>query len=154
LLATGDPADSILGPIAAEALLAITPTTDPVAPTIIRWTESRFTDVRRQAAYALTRPPRPGGVSTARAPLSDADPIVRSVALRGLGASVVDAAGESREEVLATIIPLTADSAYPVRIEAIRMLGTYTEVRSIETLRDLLGSPRPHDIATAFESLG
>ncbi len=154
LLATGDPGDSVVSPVAAEALLALVPAPDAVLPAIIRWIESADPEVRWRAAYALTRPARAEGVQAARTLLSDPDALVRTAALRGVAAPLVEAAGVSRAEVLERVVALTADSAYSVRIEAIRALGTYTEVRSVETLRDLLGSERPHDIAAALESLG
>ncbi len=153
-LASADTRDPFVAPVVAEALLALSPAPESAIPAILRWIDHDDPEVRWRAAYALTRPPRPSAIVAAMTLVEDPDPLVRAMALRGLGRTVVDAARVPRSEVLAGILRLVEDSAYVVRIEAIRALGTYAESVSVSRLTALLASDRPHDVAAGLESLG
>lgn len=138
-----------------SGLLAIwkLPPLEDLAP-IARWLEATHPELRWRAAYALTRRPNAAALPRLRPLLADANPAVRAVAVRGMTGALADSAGIIRESLAADIVPLTADTAYPVSINAIRSLGTLATPTSVAQLAELARGGEPHRAWAALEALG
>ena len=155
LLSDPRAADEALHPAVHTALLAIWKHprgTD--RPGIQRWLANPNSETRWRAAYALVRRPDPAAVPDLLELASDPDAQVRSTALRGLRAPLVDSAGVSREPVLAALSEAAGDTSYPVRVNAIRTLGSYATPEAVGTVAPLLGSADRMVAFTAAEVLG
>lgn len=147
------------GPGAREAvgmaLLAVwkQPRPTPV-PAVARWLSARDAELRWRAAYALSRRIEPAATAALAPAASDTDPLVRSFAARALSASAADSAGIGRETAMTTLIGLIdRDTAAPVRINAIRNLGSYTDRRAVAALMALVSGSDEYAAVTAAESL-
>lgn len=147
------PLDSPSAPVGsallATARLARPSTLDP----LLRWLAAD-TAVRWRAVYALVRRPDPRA-TRALAPLAtDPDPRVRALALRGLTAPLADSAGIGAARTLPTVLTALGDSAYSVRINAARALGTYPTADAVAALARAIASPDRHLAVAALEALG
>jgi cyclophilin family peptidyl-prolyl cis-trans isomerase/HEAT repeat protein len=97
---------------------------------VLRWAAHQDAGTRWRAVYALGRS---GGVTTVPPLLvaaTDADPLVRSTALRGLRAALVDSAG-LRPSALTAIMAAAADPHPHVRVGAIRLLPGYRQESAV-----------------------
>ena len=143
-------------PVAAEALLAIwrlprspgfasliKPFTSPGVPRELRW----------RAVYALMRAGDPRGADALLAALRDPDPLVRSLAARGLRAPVVDSAG--RRDTARNALLRALDDEHPhVRVNALRALATFGEEGIAPAVARLLDDGDPNVVLAAVETLG
>lgn len=123
----------------------------------IRWTSAPDPEIRWRAAYALTRRRFPDAVPILRSLLADADARVRAMALRGVQRPVLEQAGVPVQEVAGEVMPLIGDTAYEVRVEAVRALATYGSGPALDAVMGLAASPdstRAHERAAAIEALG
>lgn len=147
--------DASSGTVAASALLAVwrlapLPTLQPVR----QWISVPDAELRWRAAYSLARGGGAEGVPVLLQALADSSAAVRQQSLRGLTAERVDSAGLPRSHALQAILPLLDDGAYPVAINAARVLGSYSAPDAVEALSTRLHSPRRHLALAATESLG
>lgn len=125
------------------------------AEAISPWAGASRAGVRWAAAYTLGRGSHPGALAgLLRLAGSDPDAGVRAAATRGLRATLVDSAGASRRPVVEALLRLVADTAYPVRVNALRALGGYADPAAVAVLRTALASSDPHLAMVAAESLG
>jgi cyclophilin family peptidyl-prolyl cis-trans isomerase/HEAT repeat protein len=113
-------------------------------------------EVRRGAAYALAREPKPEGAATLRTLLGDGDPAIRAWAARGVG--IVGSIGD-----LSLLFPLLEDGARSPRVQALRaaagLLGRSEALPSFEwgarlahLVNDAAGDPAVR--AAALEAAG
>ena len=110
-------------------------------------------ELRRAAAYALARYPRPEAAPDLRRLLADADPAVRALAARGLGevGSVDD---------LPALLPLAGETEVGVAIQALRAAarlragGGAMAVGWRERLAERAGDERPGVRLAALEAAG
>ena len=154
LLSDPRSADEALRPAVHAALLAIWKHprgTDRVA--IQRWLANPDSETRWRAAYALVRRPDPAAVPDLLELAADPDAQVRSTALRGLRAPLVDSARVSREPVLAALAEAAGDTSYPVRVNAIRTLGSYATLEAVGIVAPLLASADRMVALAAVEAL-
>jgi cyclophilin family peptidyl-prolyl cis-trans isomerase/HEAT repeat protein len=121
---------------------------------ITRWTGSADPELRWRAAYALVRRPDPAATTVLLDLARDPDPVVRAVALRGLTAPLADSGNVGRDTALRVVLAASQDGAYPVRINAVRSLGSFPDAQSVGALQALVSSPDAHLAWTAIESLG
>src|SRR5215213_2706599 len=82
----------------------------------------------------------------------DADPLVRSFAMRGLTAALADSAGIARAAALQALLAGTRDADHAVSVNAARSLATYDAPESISRLLELLGGGDAYLAVTAAES--
>ncbi len=143
-------------PVVAEALLAIWRL--PRAPGFASLMEP-FTrpdveyELRWRAVYALMRAGDPRGAEALLAALRDPDPLVRSLAARGLRAPVADSAG--RHDPARSGLLLALDDEHPhVRINALRALATFGDEALAPAVARLLGDADPIVVLAAAEALG
>jgi cyclophilin family peptidyl-prolyl cis-trans isomerase/HEAT repeat protein len=140
--------------VVGEALLAIwrfPRETDLSA--VLRWAAAPDPELRWRAAYSLVRRPDPAAVTTLMRLSSDADPRVRSLAVRGLTGPLADSAGVARADLEVILVERVDDPDYRVRVSAIRSLGTYpgrVAVRRLESLVPQSG----HEAVAAADALG
>lgn len=139
----------------ASALLAIwkLPPLEDLTP-IARWLEADDPELRWRAAYALSRRPAAAALPHLRPLLGDGDPAVRAYAARGMTGPVADSVGVERSALAAELLPLTADTAYPVAINAIRVLGSLAAPPSVDALTTLATGEDVHRAWAAVEALG
>ncbi|HSM51956.1 MAG TPA: HEAT repeat domain-containing protein, partial [Thermoanaerobaculia bacterium] len=110
-------------------------------------------ELRRAAAYALARFPRPEGATDLRRLLSDPDPALRALAARGLW----EVGGP---EDLASLLPLAGERAAGVAIQAmraaarLRAAGGGQEAGWAERLVERAGDELPGVRITALEAAG
>jgi HEAT repeat protein/cyclophilin family peptidyl-prolyl cis-trans isomerase len=123
-----------------------------IAP-LIRWTRSPNEEVRWRATWALFRPKDPAAVPTLLAMAKDRSPVVRAWAVRGLTRAQADSVnfGQVAE---AQLLLATRDADRPVRTEAIRALGSYSDSTAVATLVAALDSPDSWISVSAAEGLG
>ncbi|MDB4947635.1 MAG: Peptidyl-prolyl cis-trans isomerase (rotamase) - cyclophilin family [Gemmatimonadetes bacterium] len=138
------------------ALLAFWRYPRPADPTpVLPWLASRDPELRGRAAYALTRRPDPRAASALLPLATDPDALVRSFAVRSLGAALADSAGIAHPAAIGILVRAVDDSALAVRVNATRTLSGYGEPASVDALRRvLLRSADPHPAVTAAEALG
>jgi cyclophilin family peptidyl-prolyl cis-trans isomerase/HEAT repeat protein len=137
------------------ALLSVYRFPRPADPApILPWLESEDTALRWRAAYALTRRPDPRGTAALFPYANDPDPLVRSFAVRALGAPLADSAGVGQARALPVLLAATRDTSHVVSVSAIRTLGTYSAPEALAELERLLGHADPYLAITAAESLG
>jgi cyclophilin family peptidyl-prolyl cis-trans isomerase/HEAT repeat protein len=153
-LLTVDSTDLSLLPAVSEALIAGWRAGEPSVEPFARWITNPAGEIRWRAVYALTRRARPEAARFVRPLLSDPDPVVRAMALRGLSAPMVASAALPRSEVLAEIVSALDDESYQVRIEAIRMLASYGDTASVAAIEARLDSGTPHEVLEAVNALG
>ncbi len=140
--------------IAQEALLAIWKfkRTDAAVARVIPHLAGTNTQTRWRAAYALARM----GGAQAGVPLlhavTDADPLVRSLAMRGLRASVVDSAN-IHDRARGALTTALADSDAQVRINALRALASYKEEAIVLPVAALLQDNDGNVAITAAQAL-
>src|SRR5690606_21873459 len=95
----------------------------------------------------------PRGADALLAALRDPDPLVRSLAARGLRPQVADSAG--RREPARTGLRLALDDEHPhVRINALRALATFADEALVPAVARLLGDADPNVVLAAVEALG
>jgi cyclophilin family peptidyl-prolyl cis-trans isomerase/HEAT repeat protein len=153
-LASAPRSDRSIAPVLREALLGAWRAGETGPDSYAPWLSHPAPEVRRASAYGLSRPIRPSALPSLLGAASDPDPLVRSYAIRGAAAPPA-AAGESvTEEPPPRIAQALADTAYQVRIEAVRALGSYSHPSSISALRGVLEAGGLHERAAALESLG
>jgi len=138
-----------------EALLALWrfPRTPESSALIRPWLVAQDTAIRWRAAYALVR----GGADPANVPLfqqlaRDADPLVRSIAVRGLRAVTVDSAA-ARPASAQILLGALADAHEQVRINAVGVLGGYRDPAHGARVATLLDDPRPNVRVAATQAL-
>ncbi|MBB4637064.1 peptidylprolyl isomerase [Longimicrobium terrae] len=138
------------------ALLAVWRQGRPTpVPAVARWMTARDPELRWRAAYALARRPEPATAAALSPAAADADALVRSFAARALTGPMADSAGVGRDRALQMLIALAgADSSMPVRVNALRTLGTYPGERTLTFLSDRANAARdPYDVIAALEGL-
>lgn len=121
---------------------------------IFRWTRSPDAGLRWRAAYALTRRPTPSATSVLLDLVRDPDVRVRAFAVRGVSAPLADSAGIGAAAVLPVLLEASRDTAYPVRINALRALGTHRDPAAVRRLAELLSPEERHTALAAVEALG
>lgn len=153
-LASAPPADTVLSPALAAALVATTrhPRRAELAP-VLRWADATDPGLRWSTAYALGRRPAPGAASTLLRLARDADPRVRAVALRALRAPVLDSAGIAPDSSVSLLVSATADADYDARIAAVFSLGSHRSTAAVGRLGELSRSLDPHLALAATEAL-
>ena len=148
----GWPPDAVV----AEALLAIwrLPRAPGFASLIEPFTSPDVEqELRWRAVYALMRAGDPRGVEALLAALRDPDPLVRSLAARGLRAPVADSAG--RRDAARTALLHALDDEHPhVRINALRALATFGDETLVPGVARRLGDADPNVVLAATEALG
>jgi cyclophilin family peptidyl-prolyl cis-trans isomerase/HEAT repeat protein len=111
-------------------------------------------DWRKNAAYSASRI----RLATAAAPLLDAasddDPMTRSYAARALTAQAADSAGISRGTFLSRLRALVDDTSPPVRINALRSLGTFEDSSLVPIAAARLTDRNPNVPVQAAQTLG
>jgi cyclophilin family peptidyl-prolyl cis-trans isomerase/HEAT repeat protein len=152
-LVTADPNDARLLPVVREALIATwrAGETEPIP--YDRWIDHPDPEVRWRAAHGLSRSEGAEAVQLLLPLIDDPDPLARSFAVRGLAAPAVQASAESPTEILNQLVPLLADSAYPVRVEAIRVIASYDHPRAVAALQEILRSQSPHEVVVVLEAV-
>jgi cyclophilin family peptidyl-prolyl cis-trans isomerase/HEAT repeat protein len=144
------PADPI-----GSALLAVWRFSRPASiEPVSRWLASPSAEIRWRAAYALVRRPDPRATALLARSVTDADPRVRALAVRGLTAPLADTAGLGATAALPTVVAALRDADYSVRINAARTLGGYSAPGSVAALTSALANPDRHLVIVALESLG
>ena len=126
--------------------------TDP--DPVVRWLGAEDPALRWRAAYALSRRPDRRAVTELQRALTDGDARVRAQAVRGLPASAVDSAGVDRSGVVEAVTGLLSDSSYQVAVNAVRVLGSYSDVGAVEALVEVAADSAHHRAWAALESLG
>jgi cyclophilin family peptidyl-prolyl cis-trans isomerase/HEAT repeat protein len=144
------PAEPVGSALLATARLARLSTLDPV----LRWLAAADTAVRWRAAYALVRRPDSRATRALASLSTDPDPRVHALALRGLTAPLADSAGIGAAGTLPLLLAALRDSAYSVRINAARALGTYPTADAVAALAQATASPDRHLAVAALEALG
>ena len=120
---------------------------------IVPHTGSLDLETRWRAVYALTRGPSdPGAVPYLQRLLTDPEPLVRSLAARGLRAGTADTAN-LREPTVALLRSLLTDPDAQVRINAVRSLGTYRDTANIALMVAMLAEGDGNVVIAALESL-
>lgn len=143
-------------PVVAEALLAIwrLPRSPRFAALVEPFTRPAVGhELRWRATYALMRAGDPRGADALLAALRDPDPLVRSLAARGLRAPLADSAarrGPARAALLAALV----DVHPHVRINALRALATFQDSALAPAVGRLLGDADPNVALAAAEALG
>jgi cyclophilin family peptidyl-prolyl cis-trans isomerase/HEAT repeat protein len=136
-----------------EALLALWRFPRPMnTAAAARWLGSTDAEVRWRAAYALARRPDPRGTAALMQHVRDADPLVRSFAVRGLTAPLADSAGIARATALQAVLAASRDPEHAVSVNAARALATFDSPESISRLLELLGGGDTYLAVTAAES--
>jgi len=137
-----------------EALLSFGrfPLPGDVTP-ILRWTTSPDVEIRWRAAWALFRPRDPAAVPHLLKMAEDKSGEVRSWAVRGLTATLADAAKLDRATTSARLRDATRDADRRVRTEALRALGGYDDDASFAVMLAALDSPDSWISVTAAESM-
>jgi cyclophilin family peptidyl-prolyl cis-trans isomerase/HEAT repeat protein len=149
------PVDGAPADVVSAALLAVWRFPRPAdASPILPWLASRDPELRWRAAYALTRRPDPRGSAALAALTGDPNALVRSFAVRGLTSALADSSGVGAPRALDLLLAALGDSALPVRVNAVRTLGTYRDARAVDALRRALLASDPHPAISAAESLG
>ena len=141
-------------PALREALLSIGRSTarGDIAP-IVRWTTSTSAEIRWRATWSLFRPRDPAAVAVLLAMSKDPSPEVRTWAVRGLTLPQADSAnlGDAAERQLLASV---RDSDRPVRTEAERALGSYTDSAAVNELTTSLSDADSWISVSAAEGLG
>jgi len=143
-------------PVVAEALLAVwrLPRAPDLASLVQPFTSSSVDhELRWRAVYALARAGDPRGVDALLAALHDPDPLVRSLAARGLRAPVVDSAG--RRDPARDALLLALNDQHPhVRIDALRALATFGDETLVRAVAQRLADGDTNVVVAAVETLG
>jgi cyclophilin family peptidyl-prolyl cis-trans isomerase/HEAT repeat protein len=131
-----------LGAAGLEALLAIWrfPRPETSVDLVIPHLASSDDEVRWRATYALSRMGSPRSVAALRDRLADSNPLVRSLAARGLRAPAVDSALQRPQTTVALIAAL-ADPHPHVQINAAGSIATFTDSTLAPALGVVLTSP-------------
>ncbi|HSJ30881.1 MAG TPA: peptidylprolyl isomerase [Longimicrobiales bacterium] len=120
---------------------------------VARWTSDTDPEVRWRAAYALARNPSPDAIASLLSVVNDADPRVRSYAVRGLRVGQADSAGV-RERALAVLLDAARDPYPHVRINAINLLAGYrSSQRTIPVLAHALADTVVNVAVAAAQAL-
>ncbi|MBV9109077.1 MAG: HEAT repeat domain-containing protein, partial [Gemmatimonadetes bacterium] len=137
-----------------EALLAVWRFPRPMnVAAVAKWLSSPDPELRWRAAYALSRRADPQATTALARVATDADPLVRSFAMRGLGAAMADSSGVGRAAALRLVLAGTADRDHAVSVNAVRTLGGYDAPEAISRLVELLRGGDAYLAITAAESL-
>jgi cyclophilin family peptidyl-prolyl cis-trans isomerase/HEAT repeat protein len=152
-LLSADTSDIRLKPAVREALIASWRAAQADLAPYGRWITSSDPEIRWRVAYALICRQSPDAVPLLLTLVGDPDPITRSIAIRGLGSSMVTPDAVPRAAIVDTLLAAADDSAYVVRIEAIRVLGTYPDPPAVALLEERLFSESPHEAIVAIEAL-
>jgi len=115
---------------------------------LVRALEHDTAPVRAAAAAALARVEHPTRTGTLLRALDDADPWVRFMTLRSLGAI---GAAEAVPPVLATV---EKDPEPHVRLAAIEVIGRISPAEALDVLEPLTNSPNPDIARAAVAALG
>lgn len=153
-LLTADVNDPQAGPAVQEALLAAWRAGESRIEPFARWLSARDPEIRWRAVYGLTRRSIPDAVPHLLSTLEDPHPLVRAFSLRGLARSTVVASSVAPDRALGALLAAVQDSAYAVRIDALRTLGTYADAEAVAALEAALTHDAPHEVIAASESLG
>lgn len=121
---------------------------------ILPFAASSSAETRWRAVYVMTR----GSADPRALPhilkwVTDADPAVRAVAVRGLRATTVDSAGQ-RPQARVALLAALRDPHPHVRINAVRALGGFREAGSLPYMIPLLTDMDGNVALAAAESLG
>src|SRR5688572_4114226 len=141
-------------PVIDAALIAAWRSGETSVEPFSRWLHSSSDATRWRATYGLVRRARPEAVSVVLPMLSDPDARARAYALRGLTRPMVEGAGRATAEILPQILGRLRDPEYIVRIEAIRVLGSYPVPEVVDSLVSLARSGDSHQQVIALEALG
>ncbi|HEX8393449.1 MAG TPA: peptidylprolyl isomerase [Longimicrobium sp.] len=124
-------------------------------PAVARWLRSADPELRWRAAYALARRAEPATAGALFPAARDEDALVRSFVARVLTGPMADSSGVGRDRALQTLVALAgADTSMPVRVNALRTLGTYPGAAALGVLSDRAASARdPYDVIAALEGM-
>jgi len=126
---------------------------DPdITSRIVTLSRSPDVEIRWRATYALMRLRDPAAVDALLERRHDPDPLVRSLAVRGLHPAAADAAGR-RDEAIRALAEATSDPHPHVRINAARALAAFRGAESSAALVRLLDDADPNVVLAAVESL-
>jgi len=126
-------------------------------PELIALTVSSDDDIRFGAVYALARTHAVGAQKALLAALSDPLPTIRMYAARALVRSYADSGGLDPQAVAVELLALLADSSLGVQINAVRSIGSYSQIVNQESIGALLNSPEGNlavQSTTTFATLG
>jgi len=144
------------GPELREALLAIWrfPRTPATSELVRPFTASPDVEVRWRAVYALARAgPDPANVPAFQQWAHDTDPLVRSLAVRGLRAAPSDSVN-LRAQSAAVLLSLLGDADAHVRINALNVLGGYRDSTLAAQVTPLLADSDSNVRIAAAQALG
>ena len=139
----------------AEALLALWrfPRHEHTAQLVLPFARAPDRELRWRATYALFRIADPATADELLRLLRDPDPLVRSLAARGLRAPLADSAG--RRTAAAHALATALEDPHPhVRINALRALASYRDPALAPTAARHVTDPDPNVALTAVETLG
>ena len=111
-------------------------------------------DWRRNAAYSASRMRLTAAAAALLDAASDDDPMIRSYVARALTAQAADSAGIPRATFLSRLRTLVNDSAPPVRINALRALGTFEDSSLATVAAARLTDRDPNVPVQAAQTLG
>jgi cyclophilin family peptidyl-prolyl cis-trans isomerase/HEAT repeat protein len=147
--------DPIARRIAAEALLAIWkfPTGQGRTLSALRFADHPDPELRWRAALALVRLGGTDATPRLLALMGDPDPLVRSLAARGLTASAIDSVDLAVPAI--TALSEALQDPHPhVRINALRALGTFEERAPEAAILERVRDPDPNVAVAAAAALG
>jgi cyclophilin family peptidyl-prolyl cis-trans isomerase/HEAT repeat protein len=98
-----------------------------LAPRLTAYVRSSRGAWRQNAVFSATRMRLPQAADALLEAATDPDPLTRAWVARGLLAAVADSGGVPRGAFVSRLRALAADSAAPVRINALRALASYAD---------------------------
>jgi cyclophilin family peptidyl-prolyl cis-trans isomerase/HEAT repeat protein len=123
-------------------------------PVLAQLAESRSPRVRLGAVYSLSRLRATGGASVLLAATEDQSAEVRQLGVRVLTRAYADSAGLDPDGVAGLVSQLLEDADPGVRINALRVLGTYEDPRYSAAAADHISDPHPNVRVQALAALG
>lgn len=151
----GDTVAAVLGDVGKEAVLALWrhPLTTRDVLLLAALFASTDAGVRWRAAYALMRSGVSAGVPRLLEHVDDADPLVRSIVVRGLRAPAIDSAGV-RAPARSALLAGLGDADAHVRVNALGALATHRDSTTAAAVTALVGDPDANVRIAAAQTLG
>jgi HEAT repeat protein len=116
--------------------------------------DSRTERVRLAAVYSLSRLRATGGASALLSATEDESPAIRQLGVRVLTRAYADSAGLDPDGVATLVSQLLEDPDPGVRINALRVLGSYEDPRYAAAAADRISDPHPNVRIQALATLG
>ena len=116
--------------------------------------ESRNERVRLAAVYSLSRLRATGGASALLSATEDESPAIRQLGVRVLTRAYADSAELDPDGVATLVTRLLEDPDPGVRINALRVLGSYEDPRYAAAAADRISDPHPNVRIQALATLG